>query len=177
MHTERRQWSQEQALRLGYDGPRWARLLVVGHPSGIHGPTRPIHRPVDFSMTENMAYPFACHEPIAVMIDRQVSVRGIVPPMNRAASGSAIIAAHASRSSRRGGRRMRRDVSNRRSVTVEEAMGDGFTLSGGRQRRAPITSRSAPEGRLLEARDQDDRPRPRRLPPELARRRLDLPRR
>src|SRR3990172_538971 len=39
---------------------------VPGHPSGIHGPRRPTHRPVAFSHTENIAKLFACHAPIMV---------------------------------------------------------------------------------------------------------------
>ena len=73
---------------------------VPGQPSGIHGPSRPIHRPVSFSMTENIPKPCACHEPIIVINARHVTARGITPPMNLAVGSSIIISAHGSRSAR-----------------------------------------------------------------------------
>ena len=36
---------------------------VPGQPSGIHGPSRPIQRPLDFSITENIAKPWIAHAP------------------------------------------------------------------------------------------------------------------
>jgi hypothetical protein len=38
-----------------------------GQPSGCQGPRRPTHRPLDFSITENIAKPCACHDPITVI--------------------------------------------------------------------------------------------------------------
>jgi hypothetical protein len=62
-------------------------------------------------MTENMAKPCACHDPIIVISWRHDIGRGMTPPMKRADGSSVIISANASRSSRRGGRRIRRGVS------------------------------------------------------------------
>ena len=59
---------------------------VPGQPSGIHGPSRPTHRPVALLETENIAKPWACQAPIIVISARHVTPRGATPPMNLAVS-------------------------------------------------------------------------------------------
>jgi hypothetical protein len=72
-----------------------------GQPSGIQGPRRPIQRPVDFSMTENSENPCRAQQPATIMRPRHATSRGCGPLMKREPAGSAIIAAHPSKSSRR----------------------------------------------------------------------------
>jgi hypothetical protein len=40
---------------------------VPGHPTGIHGPPRPIQRPLAFSMIENIPKPWSAHEPAIIV--------------------------------------------------------------------------------------------------------------
>ena len=106
------------APSIAYPFPHESRTIdqpisVPGQPSGCQGPSRPSPRPVSFSITENIANPWTCHEPIIVISCRQQVARGMTPPMKRAVGSSCIIAVHGSRSSRRGGRRSSRGVSMR----------------------------------------------------------------
>ena len=64
-------------------------------------------------MTENMATPVMVHAPHMHMNVRQAVGRGCGPPMYFVATSSSRKAAHASKSSMRGGRRMSRGVSSR----------------------------------------------------------------
>ncbi len=82
-----------------------------GQASGFQGPRRPIHWPEDFSITENMAKPNIAQAPATLVKPRQEAERGCGPPMKREPSASCIIADQGSKSSRRGGRRIKRSVS------------------------------------------------------------------
>jgi hypothetical protein len=67
---------------------------------------------VSFSISENMPKPFSDQDPAMVAIIRHAWERLITPPMNRAASASAISCAQPSKSSATGGRRISRAVSS-----------------------------------------------------------------
>jgi hypothetical protein len=85
---------------------------VPGHPSGCHGPTRPIHRPVAFSITEKLLKPLTIQAPVTMHMFRHAADRHCGPPRKRMATGSATILAQDSKSSGRGGLNRNRSVSN-----------------------------------------------------------------
>ena len=66
---------------------------VPGQPSGIHGPACPIHSPLAFSTSENIANPCIAHAPGICRNLRHAAVRVMWPPIQRAVSSSAIISA------------------------------------------------------------------------------------
>jgi hypothetical protein len=84
---------------------------VPGHPSGCHGPTRPIQRPVAFSMTEKLLKPLTIQAPVKMQMFRQAAGRHCGPPRKREATGSPTILAQGSKSSGRGGLNCNRSVS------------------------------------------------------------------
>src|SRR5215471_19016010 len=71
---------------------------VPGHPSGCHGPARPIHRPVAFSMIEKLLKPLTIQAPVNTQMFRHAADRHCGPPRKRVATGSATILAQDSKS-------------------------------------------------------------------------------
>jgi hypothetical protein len=91
--------------------PRAQPTSVPGHSSGCHGPTRPIHRPVSFSMIEKLLKPLTIQAPVNMHMFRRAAERDCGPPRKRVATESATIVAQDSKSSEQGGLNRNRLVS------------------------------------------------------------------
>ena len=96
---------------------------VPGQPSGSQGPSLPTHCPLALSMTEKKPKRCHSHTPIIAANVRQATDRGCTPPICRAASSSAMNAAHGSKSC---GLRRTQDQAFGFELQVEDA--HGFSL-------------------------------------------------
>src|SRR5690606_34587284 len=138
---------------------------VPGQPWGRQGPSRPTHRPLAFSITENMEKPAIAQAPVTVHSTRQAASGGCGPPRKRAASGSAAKAAQASKSSAAGGRRISRAVTRvgprlMRSGPIQAPCGkvaDGATSLSRRARAIKAASTMADEPRDFIPKDPGER--------------------
>ena len=62
---------------------------VPGQSCGCHGPMRPIHSPLDFSITLNIEKPNSCHAPARLQKLRHATEGACTPPSVRITSSSA----------------------------------------------------------------------------------------
>ena len=103
---------------VGEDSDPFATKLGAYFVVHVNGVTPPKLKPLDQVRAQAIAaWTDEQRSSLLANKARQLTERGTAPPMNFAVVSSLIISAHASRSSRRGGRRIKRDVSIRMSVT------------------------------------------------------------
>ncbi len=129
------------AASVAYPFPHTSRLnahpiSLPGQPGGNHAPALPTHRPVAFSITEKLLYPWTLHAPAKRHKFRHAPAASRGPPINRVTSASERKAVQAEQSDALGGLRRRRSVSNMFCLTV---VVEGQRILSGKDRSMTVS--------------------------------------
>lgn len=135
------QFRHRVAASVAYPFPHTSRLnahpiSLPGQLGGNHAPALPIHRPVDFSITEKLLYPWTLHAPAKRHKFRHAPAASRGPPINRVTSASERKAVQAERSDALGCLRRRRSVSSMFYLTV---VVDGQRILLGKDRSMTVS--------------------------------------